>query len=515
MGISSFFPWFHKTFSKYVTHVRPGNTYSGIDNVMVDMNGIFHPVAQKVFRYGKYAKPLLSDNVKPGTMDEFFEEVGKEIDKIVALVPPRRRLILCVDGVAPVAKQIQQRQRRYKAVPEATFDSNSITPGTELMTRLCAYVEEYIKKYTIEVIFSSSADPGEGEMKLIAFAKYYADVGETSAIYGLDADIILLSLTVLDSRKKMFVVREREHDHVVINVDKVRSNLVEKLKWSSPNYVCVDDRLIIDFVFMCFLVGNDFIKRAPGIDIITGSIDVIIEIYRSTCRLYGHITEGSAFRREALAQFFRRVGDIEDMLFQTKIKNIGRYIPDPLFNKYITNETGFDVAGYKSEYYALKFGGASVTKVAEEYLEGLEWVLGYYTGGVPSWKWFYPYNYSPFISDVAEVTYKKKTYGRTVPYDQLYQLLLVVPPRSMDLLPEPLNTLYLDFPELFPTTVEIDTAGKRHEYEGEVLLPAINSPELLAEYKLRLADVSPDRLASNARARAYSLLGTQKEYIQL
>src|SRR5690606_20916940 len=85
----------------------------------------------------------------------------------------------------------------------------------------------------IEVVYSSADVPGEGEMKLVSFIRYYAKSNESHAIYGLDADIILLSLCVLTEYNKIFVVREREMDHAVINVHSVRSNIIDKLKWKT------------------------------------------------------------------------------------------------------------------------------------------------------------------------------------------------------------------------------------------------------------------------------------------
>lgn len=515
MGISSFFPWFHRTFTRHIDYIRSGENTSTlgirVDNVLVDMNGIFHPAAQKVYRYGKYSKPLLVSGTQPKVQD-FYSEVGKEIDKIVDLIPPEKRLVLCVDGVAPVAKQVQQRQRRYKSKPELGFDPNSLTPGTQLMYDLCKYIEQYIKKYTtIEVVWSPSSVPGEGEMKLMNYVKFYAGNGDVSAVYGLDADILLLSLCTMRAPQRMYVVREREIDHAVVDVTRVRQSLVSKLMWNGST----DDLLVSDFVFMCFLVGNDFLKRAPGIDIVTGSIEKLISVYKDTCQVSGHITQMNdgecVFNHKTLGLFFHNLGMLEQQLFDIKAHNVNQYIEDPLFNKY--NNNGFDLDGYRKEYYATKFTD-SVDRICREYIEGLEWVLRYYTSGVPSWKWFYPYNYSPFISDLANIhDYKTKQYGRTVPYDQFFQLMLVLPPRSMNLLPAPLDSLHEIFPDLFPTEVKIDAGGKRRDYEAEVLLPAIDNAELVHKYKFLLPQVLYPE--SNTVGHSASIIGTTIEVIDL
>lgn len=519
MGITSFFPWFRQTFSRYVTYLNKSEQLENIDNLLIDMNGLLHPVAQKVFGYGKYTKPLLlNKDYTPSYEDmvqTFFVEVGKEVDKVVALVPPNKRLVLCIDGVAPVAKQIQQRQRRYKSVPVENFDPNSLTPGSDLMSRLGLYLqEEYIKKYVndIEVIYSSADVPGEGEMKLVSFIRYYSQSSETHAIYGLDADIILLSLCVLTEYNKIFVVREREMDHAVINVHSVRSNIIDKLRWKS-NFSTND--VVMDFVFMCFFVGNDFLKRLPGVDIITGSIDKFLDVYVSVCSRHGHLTKNKKIDKHVLQIFLESLGTHEDEFFGKKLESLSQYISDPLFEKHVINGKTFDLTGYKKDYYNVKLNNTPVDIVCNEYIEGLEWVFFYYTAGVPSWKWYYPYNYSPFISDVARYVskYKSVYYGRTVPYEPLYQLLLVIPPRSMSLLPSPLNTLYEKFPILFPENVVVDASGKRHAYEAEVILPAINDNNL---YKAFLSTLESSGLDTYSRInRSISVFRNNVQPIEL
>jgi 5'-3' exoribonuclease 1 len=58
---------------------------------------------------------------------------------------------------------------------------------------------------------------------------------------------------------------------------------------------------------------------------------------------------------------------------------------------------------WKDKYYAGKFewdrkNETELTKLCENYVQGLQWVLYYYYRGVASWPWFYQYHYSPMIS---------------------------------------------------------------------------------------------------------------------
>lgn len=66
--------------------------------------------------------------------------------------------------------------------------------------------------------------------------------------------------------------------------------------------------------------------------------------------------------------------------------------------------------GWKNKYYTTKFEWGlenehEMVKLAENYVQGLQWVLYYYYRGVASWPWFYGYHYSPMISGEASGQY--------------------------------------------------------------------------------------------------------------
>lgn len=64
---------------------------------------------------------------------------------------------------------------------------------------------------------------------------------------------------------------------------------------------------------------------------------------------------------------------------------------------------------WKNEYYLSKFhfgrdDEEEMRKLAENYVQGLQWVLYYYYRGIASWPWFYQYHYSPLISGMSHTS---------------------------------------------------------------------------------------------------------------
>jgi len=111
-------------------------------------------------------------------------------------------------------------------------------------------------------------------------------------------------------------------------------------------------------------------------------------------------------------------------------------------------------------------------KLCNEYLEGRQWVLSYYTRGVPNWKWKFPHHYAPFASTLAKYINKFEfvKYGHTDPNIPFVQLLSVLPPLSSRLLPGPLGKLLTDkdsdLQQFCPDEIDIDLEGKSRAWDG-------------------------------------------------
>ena len=521
MGIFHFFGWFKNNFSGSIKKLSNTQNLSdidvNIDNLMIDMNGLFHNSAQKVYEYGNFkpkmglfVKDKITNTIKQ--QQKVYEDVCKSIEDLLILVKPNKRLILCVDGPAPFSKIVQQRRRRFRSTMEReeddiSFDSNNITPGTKFMDHLSKYIDWYIRKrisedpmwQNIEIILSNEKVPGEGEAKCTSYVRQYGSPEESYCIQGADADLIMLSLgTQLD---KFYILREDTYDkdnkYFVIDIENTSLQLSEIMRWESEKFEYDCKNAIDDFIFLCFLIGNDFLPHIPSLEIIESGIDIIISIYKDVGKDYGHILKYKNgdiyFNKDVLKVFFEHVSDYERPILEKKLRNKRFYFQDEILEScavFEPNKITLDIKRYRTDYVNKYFKDMDMEKVCQSYLEGVHWVITYYKKGVPDWKWYYPYDYAPpaieiikYISKFVFPKYNRHTYA-LLPFQQL---LCVLPPKSAKLLPTPLDKLIKDhdspLKEFYPDEFEVDLAGKKNDWQGIVILPIISPETILKEYE--------------------------------
>lgn len=517
MGIFNFYSWFRKQFPSDIYKINKDiRSTVSIDNLMIDCNGLFHMSAQKIFQYGNF-KPTYQVLIKENnyTKQQVFEDVCNSIEKILITINPTKRLILCVDGPAPLSKCCQQRKRRFKASVErendSTFDSNALSPGTEFMDHLCKYIEWFIRKrltenplwQNLEIIYSPCSVPSEGEQKLMNYLRKYGSKSESYMIHGLDADLIMLSL--LSHYPRFYVLRDdtydRMNDYLLVDIGSVRKQIIDIMKWETEDneYKFNSECVINDFVFLCFFMGNDFLPHVPSLEIIEGGIEVILQVCKNVGETHGHITRNTkgniVFSTHALTKFLEVIAESEKALFEQKFKHRMRYFPDDLLTKhmeYIDNEYKINVDNYIVEYNQKHFENEDIEKICHSYLTGLQWILTYYTKEVPSWKWHYPYHYAPSASTMLKYisSYSKPRYHKGVSSTPVLQLLSILPPKSSKLLPKVFeNILSTRLKKYCPEKIEVDVSGKKQEYQGIVLLPFIDHKiinKVYDEYKDKL-----------------------------
>lgn len=484
MGIKFFYKWLSQNYAQHITSgkIIPCN----IDVLLIDMNGIFHNSAQRVFKYGNCAPKSLMrkpEKVKytRQTMIECFKDITESVNSLVKMIKPSKALVMCVDGVAPASKINQQRQRRFRAckdsvLDETTFNPVTITPGTEFMHNLSEYIDWYIKNQMtvdpnwakLNVIFSSEKTPGEGEHKLIDYIRKHGSDTDVYCINAMDADLVMLSLATM--KPKFYLLRNEpfRDGFSFVSIGDFRKSLIEEFGKSE----CKPEFVICDFILICFLCGNDFLPSVPTISILENSLDMVLNIYKSMNK---NLTkENCILDLHAVKEFFTIVGEHEYEMLTLKFNNRNNYFPDPSFEKY-TSEQDINLQQYKNDYYIKKCPDGDITTMCAEYIKGCEWVLKYYTSTITNWTWVYNYNYSPFASDIAKIIMSPSQFEQTTPLSQFEQLLCVIPPSQSYLLPPPLDKVLTSAPfePYCPVQFNINYDGKKYEYEGIVELPTI------------------------------------------
>ena len=233
------------------------------------------------------------------------------MDEYIYKTKPDNTLLIAFDGVAPVAKLEQQRNRRYKSVleknirkelgflDEKKWRSTAITPGTHFMNNLGEYVTKYYKnkeeKYGVKkIIVSTSNEVGEGEHKIFHYIREHPVFHKktTTLVYGLDADLIMLSLNHLPITRNLYLYREtpefvksinvnlQPNETYVLDIPKLSNAIISTMNNYRPANTLQEKNRLYDYIFLCFFLGNDFMPHFPSINIRTNGIQIMFEAYQ-------------------------------------------------------------------------------------------------------------------------------------------------------------------------------------------------------------------------------------------
>lgn len=401
MGVAAFYRWLIRKYPRVQTRVaedhpvkvndieipvdatKPNPNGVEFDNLYLDMNGIVHPCCHPTHKEA------------PATEDKMMLEVFKCLDRVFNMIRPRKILYMALDGVAPRAKMNQQRSRRFRAAQEADekeqdmariaeevfeatgerpegpkepWDSNCITPGTPFMELLAQSLRYYVVKRlntdpawkNVKVVLSDSNVPGEGEHKIMDYIRRQRmspahNPNTTHVLYGLDADLIMLSLATHEPHFR--ILREdvewadslnrpcricgkkghRQNDcrgkgkqtpnadmgkqpFVFAHIDVLREYLEYELKPPIKMPFPFDlERAIDDWVFMCFFVGNDFLPHLPSMEIREGALEKLIGFWKEELpKSGGYITHNGDVDLFRVQPIMDRIGKLEESTFKER-----------------------------------------------------------------------------------------------------------------------------------------------------------------------------------------------------
>jgi 5'-3' exonuclease len=502
MGIPSYFSYIIRNHMKVLKPFLNFKQDNVVHNFYMDCNSVIYDCIRELEK-GSGLKPRKSDNYH-----KISSMVCARIQLYIDNVQPSNVVFIAFDGVAPMAKMCQQRVRRYKSAftenilsgtNGSSFNSCHITPGTDFMNYLSDYVSKHFDK-TNKVIVSSANEPGEGEHKLFQYirANPAAHSGKNTIIYGLDADLLMLSIFHTE-QSNLFVYREapefakslnadlKSGEPYVLNIKELCISIASEMDCthSSPNRV-------FDYAFLCFMLGNDFLPHFPAINIRTTGIYSLLDTYKlclgSRNEYLVDVKQGTInwqnFKKivqnlrgseeTLLRNEYLKRGDIKLHPNKTGILDEATFNNAPLLFRQKEHYINPVEHGWQQRYYKALFECGSDdaqlhAKVSYNYLEGLEWVFRYYTDKCVNWHWKYEYHYPPLLEDLAHAVGKPVCVdAKNGPLHPHTQLCFVLPPKYLrDILPAfPIEK----YAKYYDSEYEFEWAFCRYFWEAHLVL---------------------------------------------
>ena len=518
MGIPSYFSYIVKNHPTIIRRFTPASTV--IHNLYMDCNSII---------YDTYASLLSSQsNSEPHSI---IAGVISRINQYVSLINPVSRVIIAFDGVAPVAKLEQQRQRRHKSwyqnqltkqikkdTSVEAWSTTAITAGTKFMHDLNVAVKSHFGEKNGSLIYDLTCSDvaGEGEHKIFDYIRRNPakHANETTFIYGLDADLIMLCINHLPICPNIFLYREtpdfiksinsdlEPNENYILDIKELTDGIFNQMySTNQPANLAK----VYDYIFLCFFLGNDFLPHFPAVNIRTGGVDKMLNAYKATIKEDEYLTNGNkifwgnvrkvvAFLAQNEEQFIREEHQKRNNMERRKLPNktvedqIAQIVSIPLYSRALERYINPNAPNWQNRYYDsllnIDYDNKDrVRQVCVNYLEGLEWTMKYYTSACPDWRWQYNYSYPPLLTDLIQHIPVFDTVfvpeNNHKPVSQLMQLCYVLPSSSLSLLPRPFyQKLLHSYPEWYECKNEFVWAYCRYFWESHVQLGHIDLNEL-------------------------------------
>lgn len=297
MGIPVYFSHIIRNYSKVLkTSYQMRNI--PFHNLYMDCNSIIYDAVREIYK---------TDPDNSASYSHILALVCLKIQAYIDDINPSNTVYIAFDGVAPYPKIEQQWRRRALnyflethgcAEKTSGIDTCLITPGTDFMAYLSKYVYDYkwTSKQGANIVVSASDKYGEGEHKLFERIREFPTehAGQNTIIYGLDADLLMLSIFNKEYTN-LYVYRETPEFAKSLNIE-LENGVgyfldIEELCFSitlEMNMPYFEEAGITpttrihDYAFLCFFLGNDFLHHIPVIDIRIDGIQVLMDAYRET-----------------------------------------------------------------------------------------------------------------------------------------------------------------------------------------------------------------------------------------
>tara|TARA_B110000208_G_scaffold121427_1_gene148264 strand:- start:271 stop:1965 length:1695 start_codon:yes stop_codon:yes gene_type:complete len=560
MGVPGLFLWLLKKYDLQNLLVQKGNIKQ-VEYLFIDTNCLLHPQCFKVL--GEVNDKININRLESKMITNCLEY----LEYIIRYVDPSKLVYISIDGVAPYAKVKQQRLRRFKSAKDAILFNNlkkkykkpiysnwtnsSITPGTVFMDKLHKALKNFINEKLNEynIIYSSCYIEQEGEHKILQYIRNnIKDDSINCVIYGLDADLIFLSLSTF--KDNIYLLREstefnKNEDSKnldFVSIDTIKEYIYDEFIYSIVSKTKLDRNSIIqDFIFLCFFLGNDFLPHLPTISLYTpdkkkmnNGLDLLLYCYSESFKIYNDyiikiIDDKIIFNKDMI------VNILDNLILFEKEYLINEYKHKKYFRRYNGNDPyerelykinnlQFKIINninlgkddeklWKYRYYNKYYNTDdnlenTLHDACNEYFKGLVWNSYYYFKKCISWTWFYKFNHGPFLSDLRTYIkffdFNNTKFIMNKPLKPLEQLLCVLPPQYAFLLPKSYKFLTLNtnspIIHLYPRDFELDMLYKNKYWQCIPNIPNFenNIIEISSKFKL-----SKDELNRNRKEKLF------------
>ena len=529
MGIPAYYSYLIKNYKKII--IKRKSLKNIVHNFYLDSNSIIYNALENI--EGEFNEEFVNKLIK---------NICLQIDNYIKEINPTNLVYISFDGVAPFAKLKQQKERRFKSkivtellndiisekcpsipinynINNRKFDRTCITPGTYFMEQLDEKVREFFygreKIYNIKnIIVSTSNERGEGEHKIFDYIRNHNNNKETHVIYGLDADLIILCLNHMHISKNIFLFRETP-EFIKSLISDIDPGELYLMKIEELMYYILDKMFdnvkrptkeIKDYVFIMFLLGNDFMPHFPSLNIRTHGIEMLLETYKNILGkkrmfiiddndeiVWKHfrelIEELSSMEMNNLKREYgirnkqekknydcsievNNISEADESIVKKKLENV--LLNLPIKEREIEKMIDPYKPYWERRYYEYLFNtertDENLKKICLNYIEGLEWNMLYYTSGCKNWRWKYNYSYPPLFKDLLNflplwgIEYIKEDLSNI---NKHVQLAYVLPLSSMYLLPEKYKDKMIEYKEK-TNDVDLQWSFCRYFWESHI-----------------------------------------------
>lgn len=400
MGIPSYFSYVlknHKIIKKLM------DTKSISTSLFLDANSIIYDVIHE-------NEPLENSDI----YNKVYNKIINIVDKLKASF-----IFVAFDGVVPLAKMKQQKQRRYKSfitkkiLKTNKWNTNAITPGTKFMNELDDYLSSRFKENN-NILFSGSKETGEGEQKIFEYIRNNTITGN-SIIYGLDADLIMLSLLHLKFNESIYLYRETRHFAYIKGIDPQTDYLFNMNEMGTQIHEVLNTKTkyssIQNYCFLCFLCGNDFLPHFPSINIRNNGIQYLLEVYKNLNEKYNfNLIHDSTINWKGFHLLCSEISPKETELIHANIewkKRMASYSHPLTIEEELESVALKDlkreiyISTHMDKYYPFLFNN-NEKDVCSNYLQMLEWTWNYYNGICKNNYMCYDFHCGPLFSSLQK-----------------------------------------------------------------------------------------------------------------